>query len=383
MIIDLAGTWECSTGDGPWAPIELPCSWWLAGLDPIGPVEFRRPIRIPDDWAGHGVRLEFDGVDYAAAVHLDGEPIGAHIGGFAPFTVDVPAGSGEHELTVVVTVPRDEYGTAFPHTKHALRGVFGHHDARPGGWGPRGQERSSGGVWGGVRLRRLDAYTISGLGFSCSLTGADARVVATPAVELRGDRPKWATVGLTLTDPCDGSVRDLFTETWLEPGVNHLEISGIVAQPHLWWTWDHGEPHRYDLTVWIDDGAGRTELDRRPVGLREIRRDSGWVWRLNGRPVFLRGSNYIGSQWLSELTTERVDGDVALAVAANLNMLRVHAHVTVPGAATTHVLATDARRVLQAGPMRLPEGTYRIEAVLAGPDGATLSTNFFRFEVTP
>ncbi len=67
-------------------------------------------------------------------------------------------------------------------------------------------------------------------------------------------------------------------------------------------------------------------------------------WFVNGKPYFIRGSNYIGSQWLSETLfpeaatskTHPFGGgagddfftrDVALAKQANLNMLRVHAHV--------------------------------------------------------
>ena len=81
-------------------------------------------------------------------------------------------------------------------------------------------------------------------------------------------------------------------------------------------------------------GPGLVEVladDERNVGVRSIEVGDDWVWRLNGRPVFVRGCNYIGEQWLSALTPQRAADDVALAVAANLNTLRVHAHVTAPG----------------------------------------------------
>ena len=31
-----------------------------------------------------------------------------------------------------------------------------------------------------------------------------------------------------------------------------------------------------------------------------LRRDDQWVWYLNGRRIFARGSNYISTQWLSQ-----------------------------------------------------------------------------------
>ncbi len=72
--------------------------------------------------------------------------------------------------------------------------------------------------------------------------------------------------------------------------------------------------------------------------------ESGFQWIINGQRYFLRGSNYLPSQWLSETlfkdesnTEERSLGkkskgdfytrDVNLARQANLNILRVHAHV--------------------------------------------------------
>jgi beta-mannosidase len=47
-----------------------------------------------------GGTLEFEGVDYACEVFVDGEEVARHIGPFTPFTVDVPA--GEHLLAVAV-----------------------------------------------------------------------------------------------------------------------------------------------------------------------------------------------------------------------------------------------------------------------------------------
>ncbi|MBL8154931.1 MAG: hypothetical protein JNM70_12170, partial [Anaerolineae bacterium] len=49
---------------------------------------------------------------------------------------------------------------------------------------------------------------------------------------------------------------------------------------------------------------------------------------LNDRPVSLRGSSYIPALYLSQCTDESFTHDLALARAANLNLLRVHVHVS-------------------------------------------------------
>ena len=328
--LPLDGDWEYALAEsGPWHPIELPVSWWLAGVDTTGPVWFRRRFTLPASWSTGRTVLRFDGADYEARVTLDGRELGRHVGGFAPFAFDVDLEPGEHDLQVWVDVPEDEYGTAFPHTKHALRGVLGHHDARPGSWGPRGQERCAGGVWGSVRLTRHDIAALESLRFTTTLRGADADASAELGLRLTGDQPRWATVRLTLSD-ADGEAYSLWTQTWLEPGQQHVVVTGPLAAPRLWWPWDHGDPFRYRAVVSLEVDGDITVLDERLLGVREVSVDPGWRFHVNGRPVFIRGSNYIGSQWLSGLTAEQTERDVDLAVQANLNMLRVHAHVTVP-----------------------------------------------------
>ena len=37
--------------------------------------------------------LEFQGVDYACEVFVDGEPVAEHVGPFTPFRVEIPAGA--------------------------------------------------------------------------------------------------------------------------------------------------------------------------------------------------------------------------------------------------------------------------------------------------
>lgn len=48
---------------------------------------------------------------------------------------------------------------------------------------------------------------------------------------------------------------------------------------------------------------------------------------MNGRRLFLRGTNYIATQWLSEMTPDKYQADIDLMKEANINTVRVHAHV--------------------------------------------------------
>lgn len=346
--IELDDGWELSTDPaGPWLPARVPGNWYLdgighepAGADPPAPetVWYRRTVELPPEWADHEVRLRVGAADYRATVSWDGSELASHTGGFAPFTVVVPADPGPHEVAIRVDCPTDPFGSVWPHSKTTIRGIMGHHDARPGNWTERGQERSTGGIWGRVRLTAHREASIEAIRVATPLRGADAELHLVARIELAHPTPRWARVTARLIENAGDGVTayELWSDTWLEPGDNDVHVRGPLAAPRLWWTWDQGEPHRYrlDTEVLLADDKDAPLLalasDSRLVGIRSIEVGDDWVWRLNGRPVFIRGMNHIGEHWLSAMTEERAAADVRLATDANLNLLRIHAHVTAP-----------------------------------------------------
>jgi len=127
--LSLDGVWEVQLEPGAAPqPILVPFTFEseLSGIgrgDEIHErLRYRRTFAVPEGWAGSHVLLHFAGVDWHAAVELDGRPVFEHAGGYAHFCVDLGAISGEHELVVVVHDPAD-------------------------GPQPRGKQRGSGGIW--------------------------------------------------------------------------------------------------------------------------------------------------------------------------------------------------------------------------------------------
>ncbi len=64
-------------------------------LSGVGSTEFmygvwyRKDFRIPKDWAGSRVVLNFGAVDYHAYVFVNGKRVGEHVGGYTPFCFDI------------------------------------------------------------------------------------------------------------------------------------------------------------------------------------------------------------------------------------------------------------------------------------------------------
>ena len=166
---ELAGYFLPDLDISDWHTMTIPQNWYLAGLNYHGVIWFRREFQAPVDesWRGRVVRLRFDGVDYLADVWLNGEHLGHHEGYFQPFTFDVADHlnyGGRNVLAVRVESPYEEFGTVWHHHKTLIKGIFEHHDTRPGGgWGRAGQEYNTGGLWNDVTLIVSDYVTVDSL----------------------------------------------------------------------------------------------------------------------------------------------------------------------------------------------------------------------------
>ena len=119
-------------------PIESPLSGLAFGGAAAGLTRFRyrRTFAVPAKWGWPlycRVRLHFGAIDWQAMVYVNGIRVGAHSGGFAPFSVDI-----DKALHGAV-----DSGTSSPHTIEVDV-----HDPTEGMGQPLGKQRSlSGGMW--------------------------------------------------------------------------------------------------------------------------------------------------------------------------------------------------------------------------------------------
>src|SRR5262249_23592443 len=69
---------------------------------------YRRTFKVPADWKGQRIMLNFGAVDWDSTVWLNGKKIGDHQGGYDPFSFDMTdalKADGDQELTVAVWDP--------------------------------------------------------------------------------------------------------------------------------------------------------------------------------------------------------------------------------------------------------------------------------------
>lgn len=275
-------------------------------------------------------RLLFEGVDYFASVQLNGRHVGDHEGHFAPFAFDVTDDLADHnDLTVHVSSPWDnlEPGGIFPvaHVKRGMvKGSYEHGEGLiPPNVNPLG-------IWRPVWLVLDDGISIDHVRIETALDGRVSLRLRVTTIEARA-----VNIHLNIQpDNHDGPGITATLQRSLTAGTHEITHTLHIPQPRLWWPWDHGEPNLYRLETCLYDESGPALDGRHTIfGVRTTeleRHPDRFVWRVNGREVFIRGVSYMPGLYLSEVEREQIQADLQAAQDAHLNLIRVHVHVAPP-----------------------------------------------------
>ncbi len=299
----------------PWSPVCVPGHWQLeeafAGYE--GLVLYRCCFECRAPHVGEMFSLRFGGVYYAARVWLNGSYLGDHEGYFAAFEFDCMEAivEGENELLVEVYSPEEPD----ENDRKTVGGVWARWDGMNPHINPGGIFRDVALVYSGeVRLRSLGV-------------GADPSGHGRVFVDLYARRSvETKLVGLVRPLGFDAPGAEFEEDVRAAPGCNRFELAFLLPWPRLWWTWDRGEQPLYELVFKCAGEERRVRFGVRSVELR------GWKVYLNGQRVFPRGINYLPTDaYPARASEERLRADAALVRGANLNAVRVHAHVAEEG----------------------------------------------------
>jgi beta-mannosidase len=332
--------------DSDWQSISVPSNWYLQGIDQSGgSYWYRKQFQIAPSLRGKRIQLVFSAVDYTADVWLNGHYLGFHEGYFSPFSFDVSElldfENGNH-LAVLVKSPMEEPGRVWSLNKEQIKGVLNHHDTRPGGaWSTKGQEKNSGGIWAPVFLEVSDQIYVAAMTITPKIKAnqqeaeAEVRMIVDCSDTNRQNGCKGFTLDLGLVPSNFTSTAEPIPHTLqqldLSPGRNHLQFTVKAQSPQLWWPWELGNPNLYRLTATFLQNNTMLAHASEVFGFRQIELDrETMIWKINGQRLFLRGTNYIGSLYLSEMDRDKFGYDLQMMKDAHINAIRVHAHITGP-----------------------------------------------------
>ncbi|MFD1803554.1 glycoside hydrolase family 2 protein [Mixta tenebrionis] len=323
--------------DADWRKLRVPANWYSAGWDHQGALWYRTEFSLPPLAPDTMATLVFDGVDYQAQVWLNRQRLAQHEGYFQRFAVDISDNVTKYNrLAVRVDSPYEDPKTVWPLHKNLMKGILNQHDARPGGaWTPQGQDANSGGIWAPVRLRLSRGAAIDNLMLRPDWSQGLAHPQLSVEIDYRALKAGSATLELRAT-PANFSGRryQLSEKVTLSPsspntdGKQRLAVKLPMPDARLWWAHGYGKPNLYRITATLRDEQGIMDRQSSRTGLRKIEQqpdNRGWL--LNGKRIYLRGTNYIGSAWLSTMNDEKYRRDLTLVQRMNANAIRVHGHV--------------------------------------------------------
>ena len=342
QTIDLGGLWEYKkeetdkaveeyrVGDlmepEGWKKITVPNNWYLTEIgDYFGTIWFRTQFDSPKSVKGQHIWLRFGAVDDIADVWLNGEYLGRHEGIFSPFEFDITdyLKEGErNELLVRDSAPRDEH--------------------RLGAMTSFRQDGNSAGIWDKVELVKRPEKFIEYCKISTKLVlkkdwvgdGQDkdtGSALVSMDITLNNQTEKTVTGSLrALMEPANFEGDDRIVserQVVIPPGRTVVKLAMTVEDAKLWWTWDHGYPNLYNMKLsWQED-----ETTIR-FGIKEVIYDEKQgTWYLNGKKIFLRGTRYISSLWMSEAGMDMWKPDFDKMIRMNINSIRIGSHVEKDG----------------------------------------------------
>jgi beta-mannosidase len=342
-----AGYASASLDDSAWELVRLPhLRHATIGNDTLW---YRHHFTVESLAPGERLLLRLGGAFYQTCVWLNGAELGGHEGYFQPFGFDITDlwQPGGNVLAVRCRFPVE--AGAFKR-KTAVAGIFADWDCKPypSVYFPNLPAPTEWtvpvGLWQPVALFVNGPLLIESFNVFPSLRhptwpthaeAADLRLVARLRNLTAGAQTARITVDVAPDNFSGAAGAQGEWEVTLVGGEQRLvEYQLSLRTPRLWQPWTHGQPCLYRARLCLDTGAGSrpTEVVQ-TFGVREVRAEIApgrWEWWLNGRRIFPKGSNYVSDFYLDRVTPEGLRRDLALARGANLDLLRVHAHIAPP-----------------------------------------------------
>lgn len=290
------------------------CEWWY------------RTAFVPDPaWRTKHVELVFDGLDTLATVYLNGRLIARsenmHVG--VRCEVGGKLRWGERNVLAVRLAP-----VADAHQGKSLAGLYTTTTAErlfvrkaqvSFGWDFLGRLVTAG-IYRPVRLECWDAARLDAPQIVAAPTpGGGAEFGFHVATRGRGGAVEVA-------------VREAGARTWLMtkrlPGGKGALT---LKTAKLWWPFPYGRPNLYEVRVRLLDGKAVLDEQTHRVGVRSvelvqepIEDGARFAFRINGRDVFIRGSNWVPpTPFYADVSAETYRDILAWAVRGNVEMLRV------------------------------------------------------------
>jgi hypothetical protein len=244
---------------------------------------YRSEFKAPDTVRGKRLMLTFKGINYRAAVWLNGQPLGTITGAFIRGVFDVTEILKPGQTNVLAVrvsppphpgIPQEQSNKGGPGENGGIMCLDGPTFVATEGWDwiPAIRDRDTG-IWQDVTLTATKSLRIG-----------DPQVVT--KLPLPDTNRADVEINVPLTNASDKPVRATLNagfegvtvskEVTLAPGENNVKLSPAefsqltVQNPRLWWPNGYGAQELYHLKLSLSEGQGVSDTEQLRFGMREI-----------------------------------------------------------------------------------------------------------------
>lgn len=284
-----------------------------------GVVWYWRDFVVPNSWQGSYVVLEFDAIDYACEVYINGRRRGriTNSGGYHPFSVDITAqarfGESNRVMVRVDDLPLQHRPSPIGAERYREADI----DSVPHGL--QTSHGNFGGIWQSVRMVRVHPLYCVDLH---AVPGADSReteVYFTYRVPAEWQGPVEAVFALSPADAPDRVLSQGRIELKVDRGGVYPSKYTLHHSPLA--RWSSRDPNLYIVTLTLRDEELVYDQLQRRFGARTIGFD-GERLTWNGEPLSLHAAVYLPAFGVSLAPTHSPDEfrrEIRQAKEAGLN----------------------------------------------------------------
>jgi hypothetical protein len=301
---------------------------------------YRCAIDIPASYAGERVWLNFEGINYAAAVWVNGAQVGTMRGAFARGIFDITANvtAGKQAVVAVLVDPQPHPGVPHEHTLRNGMGKNGGITAVDGptflstigwDWIPAIRDRDTG-IWQKVFLSATGPVLVKD-----PLVTTDLPLPKTDSTDIGVQATVENVSDTPVTGVVAGSIDAIAFERQVELAPHSKQIVTFDAKntpalhaqhPRLWWPNGYGPQNLYKLHLGFRVGSEVSDAQDVEFGVRKITYSvpgsDNLTLSVNGVPIFIRGGDWGLDEALKRIPRERLEAEIRMHQLANLNLIR-------------------------------------------------------------
>jgi hypothetical protein len=301
---------------------------------------YRTRVEIPRAYIGRRIWLNFEGINYSAAIWVNGAQVGVTRGAFMRGIFDITSHvkAGEQAVIAVLVSPQPHPGDPIEHTIRNGLGKNGGITAIDGptflstigwDWIPGIRDRDTG-IWQKVFLSATGPVVVKDPLVTTDLPlpkldSTDVGVQAT--VENVTDAPQKGVL--------EGTIENLTFNQEVEIAPHSAKLVTFdmkntpalhIEHPRLWWPNGYGPHSLYKLHLSFNQGSEVSDAEDVSFGVRKITYsvpDSEYLTiSVNGVRVFIRGGDWGLDEAMKRIPHERLEAEIRMHALANMNLIR-------------------------------------------------------------